>query len=83
MSRSNLKKIDLPDHAEKLVAINLPKFEGALSWFTQPGKMFADELADRLKVIACIEKPNMLHSEEIRPIVSEKQWKEITQTTGC
>jgi glutamyl-tRNA(Gln) amidotransferase subunit E len=77
LSRSNLKKINLPDHAEKLVAVNLPKFEGALSWFTQPGKMFADEIADRLKVIACIEKPNMLHSEAINPDASEKQWAEI------
>jgi len=77
LDRSQLRKVDLPDHAEMLVAVNLPKFEGALSWFTQPGKMFANELADRLKVIACIEKPNMLHSEEIKPVVSEKRWIEI------
>jgi glutamyl-tRNA(Gln) amidotransferase subunit E len=72
-----LNGIDLPVHAEKLVAVNLPKFEGALSWFTQPGKMFANELADRLKVIACIERPNMIHSEEIEPALSENQWDEI------
>lgn len=45
------------------VAINLPGFKGILSFFTQPGKSFANELSDRLKVIACIEKPNMIHSE--------------------
>jgi len=72
-----LNGIDLPAHAEKLIAVNLPKFEGALSWFTQPGKMFANELADRLKVIACIERPNMIHSEELEPSLSEKQWDEI------
>lgn len=44
-------------------AINLPGFRGVLSHFTQPGKIFADEISDRLKVIACIEKPHMLHSE--------------------
>jgi len=77
LERSQLKKIDFPGHAEKLVAVNLPKFESALSWFTQPGKMFADELADRLKVIACIEKPNMIHSEEMKSAVSEKRWVEI------
>ena len=27
--------------------------------------MFADEISDRLKVIACIEKPNMTHSESL------------------
>ncbi len=51
------------DSARVAVAINLPHFKGLLSHFTQPGKMFADELSDRLKVIACIEKPNMTHSE--------------------
>ena len=45
------------------VGINLPGFKGILSHFTQPNKTFAHELSDRLKVIACIEKPNMFHSE--------------------
>jgi glutamyl-tRNA(Gln) amidotransferase subunit E len=44
-------------------AVNLPQFKGILSYFTQPGKSFSNELCDRLKVIACIEKPNMVHSE--------------------
>lgn len=47
-----------------LTAVNLPMFKGILSFFTQPGRMFADEISDRLKVIACIEKPNMTHSED-------------------
>lgn len=47
-----------------IVAVNLQEFQGILSHFTQPGKMFADEISDRLKVIACIEKPNMIHTEE-------------------
>jgi glutamyl-tRNA(Gln) amidotransferase subunit E len=50
------------DHI-KFVAVNLPEFKGILSHFTQPGKTFSNELSDRLKVIACIEKPNMIHSE--------------------
>lgn len=49
----------------QLVAVNLPGFKGILSFFTQPGQMFADEISDRLKVIACIEKPNMTHSESL------------------
>jgi hypothetical protein len=36
-------------------AVNLKGFKGMLSHFTQPGKMFADEISERLKVIACIE----------------------------
>ncbi|MFC2117633.1 Glu-tRNA(Gln) amidotransferase subunit GatE [Bacteroidota bacterium] len=53
------------ENGYKLVAINLPGFKGILSHFTQPGKIFADELIHRLKVIACIEKPNMFHSEQL------------------
>jgi glutamyl-tRNA(Gln) amidotransferase subunit E len=49
----------------RLVAVNLPGFKNILSFFTQPGRMFADEISDRLKVIACIEKPNMTHSEDL------------------
>ncbi len=49
----------------KLVAVNLPGFAGILSYFNQPGRCFADEISDRLKVIPCLEKPNMLHSEQI------------------
>jgi len=54
------------DRGEKIFALNLPGCRGVLSHFTQPGLIFADEISDRLKVIACIEKPNMIHSEEIR-----------------
>jgi glutamyl-tRNA(Gln) amidotransferase subunit E len=64
----------------KLVAVNLPGFRNLLSYFTQPGKCFADELADRLKVIACLEKPNMFHSEELQPTLTEAGWQQIAQT---
>ncbi len=59
----------------KIIAINLPDFQGVLSHFTQPEKIFANELADRLKVIACIEKPNMIHSEEINPVFRTEKWQ--------
>jgi glutamyl-tRNA(Gln) amidotransferase subunit E len=63
--------------AVKVYAVNLPWFRGALSHFTQPDKMFADEFSDRLKVIACIEKPNMAHSEMLEDVVGEKVWTRI------
>jgi glutamyl-tRNA(Gln) amidotransferase subunit E len=56
------------DAGNRVIAINLPLCKGILSHFTQPGQIFANEISDRLKVIACIEKPNMIHSEEIEPI---------------
>ena len=52
------------DRGYKLLLINLPEFKGILSHFTQPGKTFADEITDRLKVIACLEKPFFAHTEE-------------------
>jgi len=64
----------------KLVAVNLPHFQGILSHFTQPGKMFANEISDRLKVIACLEKPNMTHSEEFEPMLNESNFEKIRKT---
>jgi glutamyl-tRNA(Gln) amidotransferase subunit E len=61
----------------KIVAVNLPDFRGILSHFTQPGKMFANELSERLKVIACIEMPHMAHSEDLTPLVPHKDWEQI------
>jgi glutamyl-tRNA(Gln) amidotransferase subunit E len=61
----------------KAVAINLPSCRVILSHFIQPGKIFADELSDRLKVIACIEKPNMTHSEELEETLTLAQWRKI------
>ncbi len=60
------------DKNYKLVAVNLPYFNGILSHFTQPGKMFLDEISDRLKVIACLEKPNVLSTEDFKPIINKK-----------
>ncbi len=61
----------------KIIAINLPHCSGILSHFTQTGKNFSDEITDRLKVIACLERPNMLHSEEKKSPITEKQWTDI------
>jgi len=65
---------------EKFIAVNLPGFRGILSHFTQPGKMFANELSDRLKVIACIEKPNMVTSEDLIAHVPAKDWEQVKKT---
>lgn len=69
--------IDAAEKELKIYAVNLPQFKGILSHFTQPGKIFANELTDRLKVIACIEKPNMTHSEELKATLSAKEWDEV------
>jgi glutamyl-tRNA(Gln) amidotransferase subunit E len=68
---------DAKAYGFKLVAVNLPGFKGILSHFTQPGKVFANELSERLKVIACIEMPNMTHSEETEPLFASTDWEKI------
>jgi glutamyl-tRNA(Gln) amidotransferase subunit E len=57
-------------NGDHLYVVKLPGFKGILSHFTQPGKCFADEISDRLKVIACIEKPNMVHTEMEEPVIT-------------
>ena len=70
------------DAKQRLTAVNLPGFAGLLSHFTQPGKVFANEISDRLKVIACLEKPNMLHSEQGQPVLSEGLLASIRRHLG-
>lgn len=61
----------------EIYAVNLPYFKGILSHFTQPGKIFADEITTRLKVIACIEKPNMIHTEMLEDHINKKDLEKI------
>ncbi|MCG8411046.1 MAG: Glu-tRNA(Gln) amidotransferase subunit GatE [Bacteroidales bacterium] len=63
----------------RIIAINLPQFKGILSHFTQPQKIFANEISDRLKVIACLEKPNMVHSEDLEPKIIESNFTKIKE----
>ena len=53
------------DAGYQIKAVKLPEFAGILSHFTGPGRVFADELGDRLQVIACLEQPFMMHSESV------------------
>jgi glutamyl-tRNA(Gln) amidotransferase subunit E len=68
---------EVKDQGHKLMAVNLPGFRGVLSHFTQPGKCFSDEISERLKVIACIEIPNMTSSEALEPLLSEGDWDKV------
>ena len=68
---------------EQIIAIRLPEFKGIMSFFTQTGRMFAHEISDRLKVIAGIEKPNMIHSENIEKNISGEEKARISQQLEC
>lgn len=71
-----LGEIDFPEGCEAR-RIVLPQFGGLLSHFTNPGRCFADEISDRLKVIACIEKPNMIHSDAPTAKAAEARWSDL------
>jgi glutamyl-tRNA(Gln) amidotransferase subunit E len=78
-----LENLGVPKNSPyKVYIVNLPQFQGVLSHFTQPGRMFAEEISDRLKVIACIEKPNMVHSEMADDTVGEKAWTRVRSLLG-
>jgi glutamyl-tRNA(Gln) amidotransferase subunit E len=66
--------VEAGKEGQKIYAVNLPGFHGILSHFTQPGKMFANEISDRLKVIACLEKPNIVHSEQFEKVITEENF---------
>ncbi len=68
---------DAKRQMHKIVAVNLPEFKGMLSYFTQPGKAFSNEISDRLKVIACLEHPNMTHTEAFESVISNTDWNNI------
>jgi len=61
------------DNNNKVVVVKLPHFYKVLSHFVQPGKIFANEISERLKVIACLNQPNMTHSEDLNPILSNDE----------
>ncbi len=69
--------IDANQNGYKLIAVNLPGYRGALSHFTQPGRMFAHEISERLKVVACLELPHMIHSEQFNADISDKDFSKI------
>ncbi len=71
--KSNIFFKEVSKNNRQIVAVLLPHFYQLLSYFVQPGKVFANEFSERLKVIACLDQPNMTHSEDINPILSEKE----------
>ena len=71
------------EEPEALHLVNLPGFAGILSFFTNPGRCFVDEVSDRVKVVACIDKPNMTHSEEIDTRHTHNDWSRIREVLSA
>lgn len=83
MKLEHSQAVEFMSHGYKYVAICLPNFQGILSHFTQPTKSFSNELSDRLKVIACIEKPNMTSNEELSNSLCSADIKKLSELLGA
>jgi glutamyl-tRNA(Gln) amidotransferase subunit E len=68
-----------PTDDDLIAVVTLPGFHGLLSHFTQPGQSFADEISGRLKVIACLEQPNMIHTEMVDPLITPDSLRKLAQ----
>jgi glutamyl-tRNA(Gln) amidotransferase subunit E len=60
-------------------------FAGLLMKQLQPGRTFADEIAGRIRVIACLDKmPNIFHSDDIDGSeLTEDEWARIKAISSC
>ena len=65
------------------VIFRLPRFGGLLSFFTNPGRAFADEFSDRLKVVACIAVPNLAHPDQPASVISPTAWRALATRVGA
>lgn len=70
-------------NGKKIIAVRLPDFKSVLSHFTQPNRIFANEISERLKVIACLEQPNVTHNEQFIPDISIDDFRNISHQLNC
>jgi glutamyl-tRNA(Gln) amidotransferase subunit E len=68
------------DRGEMACAVRLPGFKGLLRYSTQPGVTFAQEIADRVRVIACPRRPRfMVHSDLEKDGLGRAHWGELAR----
>jgi len=62
----------------RVMAVSLAEFKGLLSFPLQPGRDFASEISDRVRVIACLDElPNIIHSETMDSPLTATEWKKV------
>jgi glutamyl-tRNA(Gln) amidotransferase subunit E len=72
------------DRGEVACAVRLPGFQGLLGFSTQPGVSFANEIGDRVRVIACPRRPRfMTHSDAAEEGLGEALWGELGRALGA
>jgi len=62
----------------QVMAVRLSDFRGLLKFPLQPGRDFAAEVSDRVRVIACLDElPNIIHSDMMDNPLTPAEWKKI------
>jgi glutamyl-tRNA(Gln) amidotransferase subunit E len=65
-------------------AVKLTGWAGLLRWQTQENTVFSREIADRVRVIACLSVlPNIIHSDAMSETLSGAEWKDTKAALGC
>jgi glutamyl-tRNA(Gln) amidotransferase subunit E len=64
--------------------VKLTGFAGILGEKTQTDTVFAKEISDRVRVVACLTQlPNMIHSDEKEKTVAAGSWRAIGKLAGA
>ncbi len=67
----------------QLRSVLLRGYSDLLSSPTQPGKTFADEISDRVRVIACLDMlPNMVHDCSDGESFSDEEWETLKKNAS-
>ena len=67
---------------EEIQCVNLKGFAGLLRFRTQSGKVFSREIADRVRVVACLTRlPNILTSDNTEETIDSASWQKIKKLT--
>jgi glutamyl-tRNA(Gln) amidotransferase subunit E len=67
----------------RVTAVRLAGLRGILTFPLQPGRDFASEISDRVRVIACLDElPNIIHSEMPDNPLSSAEWRDIAAAVG-
>ncbi len=75
---------DSLDAGESALAVRLRGFKGLLLHRTQPGVTFANEFADRVRVIACLTaRPFLIHSDIEGYGLEHALWSQLHKALQC
>jgi glutamyl-tRNA(Gln) amidotransferase subunit E len=68
----------------EVACVALRGFRGALRWETQTGTYFSREIADRVRVIACLTTlPNIIHSDSPGETIASSEWQAVRKALSA